>query len=244
MQEEAENALKEARKEAQAKVQAAKEATQAEQGKKLAEAKEVSTQLAVISSASHLCWLKPCDSLPAKLHSCLSKLALWQRPTVTIIAEALLTLLINDAYSCVLTRAVLVVVSQKLDQELEKALAALESERNDALSNLDSQVRLLCIAAPISVFIMLACCSVIVSFKGHKLCSSPYRVRRSRSCLRRSLPGFCPRASRFENSMRHSASQQSIPLLTVAQQHKMVLAYEKTLLTALRLVEINKQANV
>ncbi len=43
MQEEAENALKEARKEAQAKVQAAKEATQAEQGKKLAEAKEVST---------------------------------------------------------------------------------------------------------------------------------------------------------------------------------------------------------
>ena len=42
MQEEAENALKEARKEAQAKVQAAKEATQAEQGKKLAEAKEVS----------------------------------------------------------------------------------------------------------------------------------------------------------------------------------------------------------
>ena len=41
MQEEAENALKEARKEAQAKIQAAKEATQAEQGKKLAEAKEV-----------------------------------------------------------------------------------------------------------------------------------------------------------------------------------------------------------
>ena len=41
LQEEAEAALKEARKEAQAKIQAAKEATQAEQGKKLAEAKEV-----------------------------------------------------------------------------------------------------------------------------------------------------------------------------------------------------------
>ncbi len=35
-------------------------------------------------------------------------------------------------------------MSQKLDQELEKALSALESERNDALSNLDNQVRPLC----------------------------------------------------------------------------------------------------
>ena len=33
------------------------------------------------------------------------------------------------------------VLPQKLDKELEKALAALEAERNDALKNLDSQVR-------------------------------------------------------------------------------------------------------
>ena len=35
-------------------------------------------------------------------------------------------------------------MSQKLDKELEKALAVLESERNDALKNLDSQVHAQC----------------------------------------------------------------------------------------------------
>ena len=44
-------------------------------------------------------------------------------------------------------------MSQKLDQELDKALAALEAERNDALKNLDSQVPPLCDGLPTPVLI-------------------------------------------------------------------------------------------
>ncbi len=82
MQEEAENALKEARKEAQAKVQAAKEATQAEQGKKLAEAKEVSTTCQAVinvtcSLAESPTW---CANGAASMPSWTAR---WQRPMVT-----------------------------------------------------------------------------------------------------------------------------------------------------------------
>ncbi len=127
-------------------MQAAKEATQAEQGKKLAEAKEVREPLLYLVAVCTFLRVSPaCQQhvlVPVQLS--LSASAALAGDHRRLAAPDVVNL--GKHYA---ERASLA-LTQKLDKELEKALAALEAERNDALKNLDSQVSLGCAASVFS----------------------------------------------------------------------------------------------
>ena len=123
LQDEAEKVLREARQEAQALIKEAKSKTQDEQGKKLAETKAVSI--------------------------CILLLHVWQHDfcddTVTGVSvfsteyEMCGELLMGD-YSA----SNVLLGMQKIDKELESALATLDNEKEEALKDLDAQVKACC----------------------------------------------------------------------------------------------------
>ena len=123
LQDEAEKVLREARQEAQALIKEAKSKTQDEQGKKLAETKAVSFCILLLYVWQH----NFCDNTVTGV-------------SVFSTEYKMCGGLPTGDYSA----SNVLLGMQKIDKELESALATLDKEKEEALKDLDAQVKACC----------------------------------------------------------------------------------------------------